>query len=57
MAGRSFGAMRGLGAAEGGLYSKIAGQGMESGLFRRIQGAFQRQPGRVMLADENSALE
>jgi len=30
---------------------------MERSLFQRIQTAFQRQPGRIMLADENSALE
>jgi RHS repeat-associated protein len=40
-------------AAEGGLYSTTAGQGMESGLFGRIQSAFQRQGG-VMQADADS---
>src|SRR5438093_743825 len=40
-------------AAERGLYSTTAGQGMESGLFSRIQSAFQRNGG-VMQADAES---
>jgi hypothetical protein len=39
------------------LFSRTAGQAMDPALFQRIQTAFERQPGRMMLANENSALE
>lgn len=49
MAGRSFGAMRGLEVAEGRLFSKTGGEVMDTALFRRIQTAFESKgPGRIM---------
>jgi len=43
-------------APNNGIFSNAAGEPMDPALFRRIQKAWESKPGRIMLADENSAM-